>query len=270
MEKRLCFKLHTYFVLTAVGEHFDSLKRTRLFHTCELGDWTRVEFLRNIQACLQTHRSRGKCTVNVRQFCKHWDTNSQQCWGSIIIICFETKLQNKDERFYLLLKGRRQKCVAVVRIRKCEELPFPFPWNSIFRSGSTHYLWDGWHTPSLRWLAYSISEWDGKSHSQGIHFARSHSFGGKYFWRTDFSIAVWFVCRFYTQTIFLQFTRIICLEVIVHFKHTHVHKRQNAASRCDSSVAFSLQQFELFQTTCDRPEAVQFIPDCSVVLKIGL
>ena len=68
------------------------------------------------------------------------------------------------------------------------------------------------------------------------------------------------------------FTPIIYLEVIVHFKHTHthVHKRQNAASRCDSSVAFSLKQFELFQTTCDRPEAVQFIPDCSVVFKIGL
>ena len=155
-----------------------------------LGDWTRVEFLGNIQACLQTHRSRGKCTVNVRQFCKHWDTNSQQCWGSIIIICFETKLQNKDERFYLLLKGRWQRCVAVVRIRKCEELPFPFPWNSIFRSGRTHNLWDGWLTPSLRRLAYTISEWDSKSHSQGIHFTRSHIFGGKYFWRTDFSIAV--------------------------------------------------------------------------------
>ena len=37
-EKRLCLKLHTYFVLTAVGEHFDSLKRASLFHTCELGD----------------------------------------------------------------------------------------------------------------------------------------------------------------------------------------------------------------------------------------
>ena len=256
MEKRLCLKLHTYFVLTAVGEHFDSLKRTRLFHTCELGDWTRVEFLRNIQACLQTHRSRGKCTVNVRQFCKHWDTNSQQCWGSIIIICFETKLQNKDKRLYLLLKGRRYEHEWRAFVSHSLELDF--------RKQA--------HTLSLRWLAHTISEWDGKSHSQGIHFTRSHIFGGKYFWKTDFSIAVWFVCRFYTQTIFLQFTRIICLEVTVHFKHTHthVHKRQNAASRCDSSVAFSLQQFELFQTTCDRPEAVQFIPDCSVVLKIGL
>ena len=36
------------------------------------------------------------------------------------------------------------------------------------------------HTPSLRWLANTISEWDGKSHSQGIHFTRSHIFGGNH------------------------------------------------------------------------------------------
>ena len=178
----LCWQLLVSILTVWRGQVFSTL--------VSLGDWTRVEFLGNIQACLQTHRSRRKCTVNVRQFCKHWDTNSQQCWGSIIIICFETKLQNKDERFYLLLKGRWQRCVAVVRIRKCEELLFPFPWNSIFRSGRTHNLWDGWLTPSLRRLAYTISEWDSKSHSQGIHFTRSHIFGGKYFWRTDFSIAV--------------------------------------------------------------------------------
>ena len=188
MEKRPCLKLHTYFVLTAVGERFDSLKRTSLFHTCELGDWTRVEFLGNIQACLQTHRSRGKCTVNVRQFCKHWDTNSQQCWRIYHNHLFRHKAAK--QRWKILPAPKGQRCVPVVRIRKCEELPFPFPWNSIFRSGRTHYLWDGWLTPSLRWLAYIISEWDGKSHSQGIHFTRSHIFGGKYFWRTDFSIAV--------------------------------------------------------------------------------
>ena len=133
---------------------------------------------------------------------------------------FRTKLQNKDKRFYLLLKGRRQKCEPVVRIWM-KSFRFLFLGirfseagaHTIFEMFGINHLWVRWQVP----------------------FSKNPFLPFSYFWRQPYT-----------------------------------SKGQNAASRCDSSVAFTLKQFELFQTTCDRPEAVLFIPDYSVVLKLGL
>ena len=66
----------------------------------------------------------------------------------------------------------------------------------------THHLWVRWQVP----------------------FSRNPFHPFPYFWR-QILLKDRFqhsgVCRFYTQTIFLQFTRIICLDI--HFKHTHTH-----------------------------------------------
>ena len=156
MEKRLCLKLHTYFVLTAVGERFDSLKRTSLFHTCELGDWTRVEFLGNIQACLQTHRSRGKCTVNVRQFCKHWDTNSQQCRRIYHNHLFRHKAAKQRWKILPAPKG------PVTKV--CGSRQNPQMWRASVSFSLEFDFQKRVHTLSLRWLAYTISEKVGIHH----------------------------------------------------------------------------------------------------------
>ena len=100
------------------------------------------------------------------------------------------------------------------------------------------------HTLSLRWLAYTISEMVGIHHlwvRWQVPFSRNPFHPFPYFWR-QILLKDRFqhsgVCRFYTQTIFLQFTRIICLDI--HFKHTHTRTQK---TECSIAVWFVCRFF---------------------------
>ena len=144
----LCWQLLVSILTVWRGQVFSTL--------VSLGDWTRVEFLGNIQACLQTHRSRRKCTVNVRQFCKHWDTNSQQCRRIYHNHLFRHKAAKQRWKILPAPKG------PVTKV--CGSRQNPQMWRASVSFSLEFDFQKRAHTQSLRWLAYTISEKVGIHH----------------------------------------------------------------------------------------------------------